>query len=355
MNSPFRFLIAFLGLLPAAAASADTVELVGGSRLEGVVLSGPAEGERAPVRLLLPHGDEVLLAAADVKGVLADASAPAPGQHLRFVEAGATPGGLDTAITSFVHPDGGARIDLVAVVHIADHAYFRAVQRVLEGAGAVLFEGVIPAGKTPSELLRERSDEENPVRGLQRKMAAWFDLGFQLEEIEYGRPHFVHADLTAEEVFGKGASPDGADGKPGEPGEEGKGDPGGAAATPGGVQGLLRMVEQMGPMLEAMLANPSVRAGLKAQFARVLGSADVSAMMGTMVPELAEVLLHRRNAVLVERIREWGPKTEGSVAVLYGGAHMKDVERVLVEELGYRRAGGRWLRAWAIEGKSAPK
>jgi hypothetical protein len=33
---------------------------------------------------------------------------------------------------------------------------------------------------------------------------------------------------------------------------------------------------------------------------------------------------------------------------------MKGIETALVEELGYRRAGGRWLTAWHLPAKPSP-
>ena len=54
---------------------------------------------------------------------------------------------LDVAIREMVPPDGeGPRVWLVGVVHIADAAYYRALQATLDLYPAVLYESVMPAG-----------------------------------------------------------------------------------------------------------------------------------------------------------------------------------------------------------------
>lgn len=326
---PLALVLAFIG-----TASADEVVLRGGSRLKGVVIDPglltPGDGAKSmPVKLLLPGGDVLTLRHGDVQDVSIATDAPAPGKYLRYVEPTTdTAGGLDVAVTHFVHPKGGARIDLVSAVHIADKAYFRDVQRWLEASDLVLYEGVKPKDMSVAEFAKGEQDDENAVRGMQRMVADWFDLAFQLEEIVYTRPHFVHADLTTEEFNGGGSAPE--------------------AKLPKGMEGLgdqLKMLKSMAPLMKGPMGKQ-----LKKQLAKMMGTGNISGMLAAALPKATtELLLDRRNAVVIDRIKEHGAKTKGAISVFYGAGHMADLEKTLVETLGYRRAGSRWLRAWNID------
>jgi uncharacterized protein YbaP (TraB family) len=108
-------------------------------------------------------------------------------------------------------------------------------------------------------------------------------------------------------------------------------------------------------MLEGMLrmqaADAAGRARLKRMMARMLGGTGMNLAMAMLPAELKAALLEKRNVRVVERLIERSAEVRGNVAVFYGAAHMPGIEELLVRELGYRRAGARWLRAWDV---SAP-
>jgi hypothetical protein len=324
--------LAVLLLGPCAASRADTVVLAGGSRLEGVVLE---KGE-AGTRLLLPEGSEVTLAAADVKEVLPDAGAPAPGTYMRWHSSKVGPSGLQVALVHFVSPDGKRRVDLVSAVHIADAAFFREVTKVLELEDVVLYEMVKAEGADPEAA----PEEENPIRKVQAKMAGWLGLAFQLDHVDYGRPHFQHADMTLEEFEAAGGTV-----------------PGGKAAPGGGVLGPLGNLESQMEMLGTMMRtlgvedpDPAKAAEAKARLRTMIGR-----MVGTLGSSLSmllggpmnDVLIVKRNEVVVEKLKALPPEAR-RVAVFYGAGHFQDLEKRLAD-LGWRRAGGRWLTAWAAK------
>jgi hypothetical protein len=175
------------------------------------------------------------------------------------------------------------------------------------------------------------------------KLAEWFGLQFQVDGIDYSRPHFVHADLTAEEFAAAG----GGSFVPRKEGEQ-PGDP--AAGLPPQIRQALKQMEAMLPMVEQMLGQPGpMRDAAKRMIASMLGREDVDSMIATVMPGLSELLIDKRNVVVVERLKERAPETKGSIAIFYGAAHMRDLETRIVETLGYRRGGARWLRAWEIE------
>src|SRR5690349_212220 len=92
-------------LLAATSARADVVELTGGTKLEGDVLEASERG----VRILLPAGDEVFLAKADVKSVAVAEDAPGDGHYTRYSRDGKRPG-LQTGMVHF-EKEGAPRVD----------------------------------------------------------------------------------------------------------------------------------------------------------------------------------------------------------------------------------------------------
>ena len=100
---------------------------------------------------------------------------------------------LETAVVTYRN-DQGARVDLVAAIHVGDRAYFDALNRMFAGYDAVLYEVVKPAGmEVPAP--GERAD--NPVSSLQRFIKDMLGLEFQLDQVDYRAKNFVHADLDA--------------------------------------------------------------------------------------------------------------------------------------------------------------
>ncbi len=334
-------LVALLLLLaPLPFARADEVVLKGGTKVQGVVLH---EGPRQ-VRVLLPAGDTLAIGRADVARVEQDAQEPGPGEFTRYVAPDDKSGGLDVAITYYVHPKGGPRVDLVGAVHIADASFYRSVQKMLEDAGTVLYEGVKPEGTSNAEFDRGPPADrpKSPVRQLQEKMARWLGLDFQLEGITYRRPHFVHADITTESL-------DDADKETREGVEEASRS--GIFAQARFMSGLLKLA---GPLIDLLLgrgksAGP-LRSGLKRSMAEMLGSEDMEDRIRRMDAKRAKWILDDRNAVAIQRLVEQIEKqAKGPIAIFYGAAHMPGLEKALLEDMGYERAGARWIRAWAVE------
>src|SRR5262245_1455130 len=108
------------------------------------------------------------------------------------------PVALQTAIAKYV-PAGGEKsveIDLVAVVHIGEKAYYERLNKEFEKYDAVLYELVAPQGNKPPKDAERRSD--NPVAVLQQGMKLFLRLEHQLEVVDYQKANFIHADLSPE-------------------------------------------------------------------------------------------------------------------------------------------------------------
>ena len=123
-----------------------------------------------------------------------DAQDKIPSDFARFVTVG-DGGHFDTAITTY-HKDG-VELVLYGAVHIADKACFEALNARFRGCDVLLYELVGPEDYRPTPDREQKGF--NPVALLQQGLKNGLQLSFQLDEIDYLAPNFVHADMTPQE------------------------------------------------------------------------------------------------------------------------------------------------------------
>ncbi|RYG17353.1 hypothetical protein EON82_23965, partial [bacterium] len=125
---------------------------------------------------------------------------------------------LQTSVTRYTK--GGASVELVGAVHIADKKYYEGLNTRFTAYDAVLFEGIGSPAPPPAAGVEEVApvepvEEENPPEGEQpaakkpgkldglhnayESGAQWLGLSYQMKEIDYRKANFVHADLSVEE------------------------------------------------------------------------------------------------------------------------------------------------------------
>ena len=123
-----------------------------------------------------------------------------------------TPIGLETAIIRYTPgkaADGKSSteaktasdryVDLIGVVHVGDKGYYQQLNERFKQYDAVLYELVAPEGtRVPKGGARDKSG--HPVTALQRGMQSALELDFQLDQVDYTRPNFIHADMSPEEM-----------------------------------------------------------------------------------------------------------------------------------------------------------
>lgn len=342
---------------PAPGAARRTLRPLAVACLGLLLAACGPDRSRAPAAPLGP--EHYVIDAEDV---------PAPGQHIRYAPpAVGKAGGLDIAITEYRPADGGPSVALVGVVHVADAYYFDALQQELDRFPTVLYEGVKPEDFTKEDWQRSFREGGGEAARLQRDLAGWFGFEYQLEALDYSRKNFVHADMSMEDFLAEGggsllpgiagaaadakrsdgttASEDAvttrADAQPGDAGREAV-EPVGAIGTD--IRATWNAVKQFG---DVALGTPGpLRSLARKMFAETMGTTDIGRVL-EMRPGFSELILIRRNEVVMKRLMEVLPTTEGPIAIFYGAAHMRDLEERLAK-LGYERGKARWLRAWAI-------
>lgn len=272
--------------------------------------------------------------------VLADISAPPESaseatatDFIRFVEE-ETADSLQTGIATYLAPDGTV-VDLVGAVHIADKAYFEALNTRFKTYDAVLYELVGRPVEQREEL--KVADGEKRLQWLgqmQETMRKTLALESQLQCIDYRAPNFVHADMSTEGfldtqkdkkenflmLWMKAAVAQAAtaDSRKSEPG----------------------LVE-----LLAILSRDDSATELK----RMIGQQfdNVEQLMAGIESGNGTVIIGERNRHALEVLKKQISAGKKHLALFYGAAHLPDMEQRLLKQ-GYKRQKLDWLKAWNL-------
>lgn len=288
--------------------------------------------------------------------------APEQSKFLRFVPDQQGGGTLRASVLRYEN-DQGITVDLVSAVHIADKTFFRALDDSFADYDAVLYELVAPKEmlmpSTQGAGLRQMRPGDDlastgPVspdkrRGaialvgtLQRFLRDTLKLRFQLEEIDYKRPNFIHADLDAE-TFAQM--------------QDQRGESLGGLL----IQSMLREMANgdaanqpgLGDLLFAM-QSPDKARQLKLIFARQFNKIDEQ--LAGMEGKNGSVLLTERNKAALRTLKKAMSSGKRTIAIFYGAGHLKGMENILTGEMGFHQVGPPfWRIAWDMTSAPTPQ
>jgi len=245
---------------------------------------------------------------------------------------------LQLAIVSYVPKQGGdARVDLIGAVHVADASYYAELNHRFERYDALLYELIAAEG----DVVTRDSEKDGLLSGSQKLMMHALDLSFQLDEIDYTKANFVHADLTPEEMSQSMAERD----------EslysyfwqiiyasfrEYSRDPLG-----------LRQLEIMTSVVNAGDESPfkimmAYEIADLDGFQSLFGNAAESAVIGARNQRAIAVLQRELDAGALH------------VGIFFGVGHMRDMERRVLE-LGLVPIETTWVDAWQLDTQAAPE
>ncbi len=238
---------------------------------------------------------------------------------------------LQTAVTRY--EKDGARVDLIGAIHIADEAYFKALNERFVGHDAVLFEMVggdeLEEGRAPAAGGPAGEKNLQVLHQMYGMVSRFLGLRDQMSHIDYSRDNFVHADLSLDEFHKLQA-------------ERGESLLGFAleAGKQAGEQGAGAQPDPA-RLLQAMLTGNSNK--MKLEIVHTLGAGDdqIAAFAG------GSVIITDRNAKCLRVLDEQVAAGKRKLAVFYGAAHFPDMEQKLLAA-GWKRAGQEWLTAWDI-------
>ncbi|MHC4774720.1 MAG: type II secretion system protein GspG [Planctomycetota bacterium] len=181
--------------------------------------------------------------------------------------------------------------------------------------------------------------------GLQAELAKALGLEFQLDALDYDRPHFRNSDMALDQLE-RALAARGVDFAPIEGSLAGSSLPGRLAVV------ILRLVR----FADDLFFEGAIADGCKVVLIDLFS--DEVLLEQSMVQfghGFMDVIIGERNQVVVDDVKAIlasEPEVE-SIAILYGAAHMPDMARRLNEQLGYRPAGEQWFRAFGVNLKAS--
>ncbi len=264
-------------------------------------------------------------------------------EYIRVEEKDGKATALQTAVVRLTK--GDATLELVGAIHIADKKYYEALNKRFEGYDALLWEGIggdkpaaaaaPPAAKdaaAPDKGVEPKKKKPERLSGLHHayeSAAKFLDLAYQMGEIDYTKPNFVHADLSMEEFSDlqeqRGESIFKFMLKAGLSAEAN-----GSAKEPSTMK-----------LLTSLLKGDKI--GLKRELVHTLGAGDdqVAALAGD------SVIITDRNAKCLEVLAREVKAGRKKLGIFYGAAHFPDMVKHLAEA-GWTVNGSEWMTAWEL-------
>lgn len=267
-------------------------------------------------------------------------SQPQPNsQFVRFIEgAEQWQGRLQTSIAIYEN-ESGATLNLVSAIHMADESYYDTLNDYFLSQDVVLYELVADPDQRPA--FGDTSGEVgagSPVSMMQRGMARFLKVSFQLEQIDYTQANFRHADVSPAQLSEIMQS---------------KNENSFSMFLSLALAQSLSQTEsrpQSGleslAMLRAMMTQQRNSAA-KYLLAKELSNTELSALSAELEAQLT--ILGDRNLAALRVLKASLKDPQLShLSIFYGAAHMPGIERAIVSDFGFKKVGERWLDAWII-------
>lgn len=264
---------------------------------------------------------------------------PDQSRFVRFIpEQAEWEGRLETSIASYQNAEG-VEVDLAAVVHIADNEYFQELNAYFKTRDAVLYELIAEADQRPTGQIQSGG---GAISFLQRMMASFLNVDFQLESIDYSPENFIHADLSparlleimqskGENFFTMFMSLALA-----EMANQQMALSQGAPASSFNIISIIRA-----------LSSPDQNKAFKYLFADELSRTGMALSAAALDDQLTIIGDRNRAAldVLAETLED---PAQRKISIFYGAAHMPGFEAELTGRLGFNKTEETWLQAWNI-------
>ena len=255
------------------------------------------------------------------------------------------PVGMQTAIVRYApkaNPAGTSTqsitVDLIGAVHVGDIAYYRQLNQHFKQYDALLYELVAPEG-TVVERGRGTSNA-HPVGAMQNGIKSLLELDHQLEEIDYTRTNFVHADMSPDQFI---------------------------QAMKDRNESFLQMYFRLlgnamahqsemtakGQSLDfelfaALFASDRPRR-LKMALAKQL--AEMESLMVSFGGEEGSVIISERNKMALKVLKDQLKAGKRKLGIFYGAGHLNDMDERLRKDFQLVPVSISWLTAWNLAAK----
>lgn len=240
---------------------------------------------------------------------------------------------MQTSVVSFTYKEEGKPsvvVDLIGAVHVADEGYFRKLNRLFTQYDALLYELVAPEDNN----VPVGGNSQHPVGQMQQGMKSMLDLAYQLEEIDYTKKNFVHADMSPEE-FSRVM------------GQRGESFPQMMLKMMGAA---LAMQKADGRGSDADILFAFFAKDRPKRLKRVMSTqfGNLDSTMGILEGEDGSTIIGQRNRKALEVLRRELKNGKKRIGIFYGAGHLPDMEKRLAEGFGLYpdEKSIKWLTAW---------
>lgn len=253
-------------------------------------------------------------------------------QFLRWVETPDGGGELQTAVATYAN-EAGQKVHLVGAVHVGDRAYYRGLQRLFAGYDALLYEMVKPRN-APAPKPGQRTG--SLIGGMQIAMSEMLELAYQLDEIDYTRANFVHADMDYATFVRR---------------QNARGESFTTLLLRAYLHEFRRMSSgktnpdlQLAKLLDA-LRGPDRASKLKLLLGEQFN--DIEPLLQGIEGPDGSVIISERNDAALSVMREQLNNGKRNIGIFYGAAHLKGMDKSL-RKMGFRQTDLQWRTAWDI-------
>jgi hypothetical protein len=276
------------------------------------------------------------LLAQPVMGEAPAAPTTQPAKYIRFLDKGTTGSELETADVTFTN-DAGATVHLIAAVHIGEHGYYENLSKSFEGYDAVLYEMIKDRDSAPPAGNGAGEKSTSFISKMQVFMKDSLGLEFQLDDIDYTKPNFVHADLDRQTF------------------EQMESDRGESMLSLLLQQAFKEMSDQaknptvdpndeMTEMVQ-LFCRPDGKRQFKLMLAREMDQMEMDGE-GMGGPD-GSVIVTERNKAAMKALDASLADGKKKIAIFYGAAHMPDMSKRLAER-GFKPVSTDWRMAWDL-------
>ncbi len=254
-------------------------------------------------------------------------------------DAAGKPTALEVSIASYAPADDGGEpayvVDLVGAIHVGDRSYYRELNRRFRQYDSVLYELVAPDGTV---VPRGRgTSSSNPLGAVQNGMKSMLGLEHQLEQVDYTRPNFVHADISPDQFLQSMERRDESFSKM-------YFRMVGQAIAQQSRQSALGESADL-DIFSALMSKDRPRR-LKIALAKQFGAMD-DLLSGLSGPD-GSTIITERNEKALEVLSERIEAGDRRIAVFYGAGHLSEMHEQLREKFGLEQTSKTWLEAWDL-------
>lgn len=285
------------------------------------------------------QGQDTPNSGSDPANTISDAETASEFLRIRRDSEG-NPVALQTAIVRYRNKNQTLLVDLIGAVHIGESNYYRQLNFQFDQYESLLYELVAPEGTRVPAKDDQHSRPTNALSFLQSSAQSMLGLESQLEQIDYQKDNFVHADLSPTDLKNKMAE---------------RGD---NTLTLGlsALADMLREQNRKRNKAEAvgneepgtenlfeLLGNPLK---MKLMMAEQFVSSD--ALDTGLGPKLNQLIVTDRNIAAIKVLQKEIADGQTKLGLFYGAAHMPDFEERLLSELGLVKSEQVWVDAWDL-------